>query len=246
MTRNAIIVFVFLSTGCAGLEHVYTDVSPQTAVPDAVVAPVISTHEQLQQADAMQTATVAGARVAPPVAATLEPAPTRSARDASSALEPAVPAVAPSSPRPTAQAAAQSHAPAVIAPAKFPVPATPVAPATALRKIESIAPVSAKREAAAPLDLKSLETRLKETKAIGVFTKLALKNQVDDLLAQFRAYYQGRLKTTLAELRRPYELLLLKVLALLQDADPPLAGAIVASREAIWDILADPVKFKAV
>ena len=47
----------------------------------------------------------------------------------------------------------------------------------------------------------------------------------------------------LAALRRPYEMLLLKVLALLQDSDPPLAGAIVASREAIWGILADPAKF---
>ena len=36
---------------------------------------------------------------------------------------------------------------------------------------------------------------------------------------------------------------LLKVLALLQDTDPPLAAAIVASREAIWGILADPDKF---
>ena len=94
-----------------------------------------------------------------------------------------------------------------------------------------------------PLDLKSLETRLKETPAIGTFTKLSLKNQVDDLLEQFRAYYKGALKTTLAELRRPYEMLLLKVLSLLQDADPPLAKAIVASREAIWGILSDPAKF---
>ena len=81
---------------------------------------------------------------------------------------------------------------------------------------------------------------------VGVFTKLALKNQVDDLLDQFRAFYQGRLKSTLAELRQAYDRLLLKVLALLQDADPPLAQAILASREAIWDILADPVKFSTV
>ena len=109
-------------------------------------------------------------------------------------------------------------------------------------KKESAAPVSVK-QAPPPLDLKSLETRLKETEAIGVFTKLALKNQVDDLLDKFRAFYQGRLETTLAELRRPYELVLLKVLALLQDTDPPLAAAIVASREAIWGILADRAKF---
>lgn len=93
------------------------------------------------------------------------------------------------------------------------------------------------------MDLKALETELKETKAIGVMTKLSLKNQVDDLLSQFRAFYQGKLKTTLAELRRPFDLLVLKLLSLLQDSDPPLAAAIVASREAIWGILSDPAKF---
>jgi hypothetical protein len=99
------------------------------------------------------------------------------------------------------------------------------------------------KKEAAPLDLASLETRLKETKAIGIMTKIALKNQVDDLLNQFRAFYAGKIKTTMAELRRPYDLLVLKVLSLLQDADPSLAAAIVASREAIWGILSDPVKF---
>jgi hypothetical protein len=101
----------------------------------------------------------------------------------------------------------------------------------------------AKQKAEPPLDLASLETRLKDTKAIGVLTKIALKNQVDDLLNQFRAFYSGKLKTTLTELRRPYDLLVLKVLSLLQDSDPSLAAAIVASREAIWGILSDPVKF---
>ncbi len=79
-----------------------------------------------------------------------------------------------------------------------------------------------------------------------MLTKLTLKNQVDDLLDQFRMYYQGKLKTTLAELRKSYELLVLKVVALLQDADPPLAKSIAMSRETIWGILSDPVKFAAV
>jgi len=77
-------------------------------------------------------------------------------------------------------------------------------------------------------------------------TKLALKNQVDDLLDEFRAFYQGKKKTTLRELRHSYDLLMLKVLALLQDADPSLAKAITNSREAIWGILADPTKFASV
>jgi hypothetical protein len=40
-------------------------------------------------------------------------------------------------------------------------------------------------------------------------------------------------------------MLVLKVLALVQDSDPSLARTISGSREAIWDILADPEKFKA-
>ncbi len=91
--------------------------------------------------------------------------------------------------------------------------------------------------------MNSLKDQLKETKAIGVFTKLALKNQVDDLLQQFRDHYQGKAKITMTQLRRSYDLLLMKVLSLIQDADQRLASAIVASREAIWGLLADPQKF---
>lgn len=93
------------------------------------------------------------------------------------------------------------------------------------------------------LDLEGLTQRLRDTKAIGVFTKLTLKNQVDDLLAQFREVYQGQAEIPMAELRQRYELLLLKVLTLLQDGDRQLADAITASREAIGGILADPQRF---
>ena len=123
--------------------------------------------------------------------------------------------------------------------------APPPAPAVQAAKKEGTSPDVAKQKAP-PLDLASLETHLKGTKAIGVLTKIALKNQVDDLLNEFRAFYQGKLKTTLAELRRSYDLLVLKVLTLLQDSDPPLASAIVASREAIWSILSDPAKFATI
>ncbi len=153
------------------------------------------------------------------------------------------PPAQPAQPAQPAIAAAPESTPAVPPPAaKLP---TPSAPAVTAPKKES-PPPGVTKSAPSPLDLKSLEARLKETNAIGVFTKIALKNQVDDLLDQFRAFYRGQLKVTLAELRRPYEMLLQKVLALLQDGDPPLAGAIVASREAIWGILADPAKFATI
>jgi len=96
-----------------------------------------------------------------------------------------------------------------------------------------------------PLDVAALKARLRDTAAIGTFTKLALKNQVDDLLKQFRAHYQSGQKTSVAALRQPYDMLVLKVLSLLQDSDPSLARTISASREAIWSILADPEKFNS-
>ncbi len=88
-----------------------------------------------------------------------------------------------------------------------------------------------------------LEQRLKDTGAIGVFTKLALKNQVDDLVSRIKAHHEGNGSATLAQLRQSYDQLLAKVHGLLKDGDPPLAGAIMASREAIWTVLTDPVKF---
>ncbi len=120
--------------------------------------------------------------------------------------------------------------------------ATPTIPAP---KMESRAPVPDKPPAPPPLDLTSLERRLRETNAIGVFTKLTLKNQVDDLLDRFRAHYEGKTRTSLAELRQPFDLLILKVLSLLQDRDASLASAILASREAMWSILSDPAKFQS-
>ena len=182
-----------------------------------------------------------------------------------SAAEPVAPAPAPAPSPPTSPiatpgsaAALKSANPAVTQPATAsqsavkPAPPAAKAPAAAAKapvaqpaKKESTAPAVTKK-ASPTLDLTSLEQRLKDTEAIGVLTKIALKNQVDDLLDQFRAYYQGKLKTTLAELRRPYDLLVLKVLSLLQDSDPSLASAIVASREAIWGILSDPAKFATI
>ncbi len=49
----------------------------------------------------------------------------------------------------------------------------------------------------------------------------------------------------MTDLRRAYDLLMMKVLSLLQDGDRKLASAIVSSREAIWGLLADRNKFAA-
>lgn len=133
---------------------------------------------------------------------------------------------------PVAAAAPKSEPPK----AEKPAARAPVKPAA----IPAPKPQTA---APAPLALDTLEQRLKDTPAIGVFTKLTLKNQVDDLLDRFRAHYQGRGGLTIPQLRQHYDQLLAKVHGLLKDGDPALAVAIVNSREAIWSVLTDPAKF---
>lgn len=129
--------------------------------------------------------------------------------------------------------------------------ATPAQSATPAAKAQPAAPAKAQpaapvRQTSAPtLDLETLEIQLKQTKAIGLMTKLSLKNQVDDLLDKFRKHHSGNPTPTMAELRRSYDLLMMKVLSLLQDHDQRLASDIVSSRERIWGLLADPKKFAA-
>jgi len=169
------------------------------------------------------------AEVATPVAAPV-PAPVP-APVAEAAPAPASAGVGPHA-KPPAKAPTPPALPASAAPAPTVAPAVPAAAAA-----------PKKAPTAPPLDLTTLEARLRATDAIGMFTKIALKNQVDDLLDQFREHYAGKVRTSLAELRPAYDRLLMKVLALLQDDDPDLARAIVDSREPIWSILADPSRF---
>lgn len=180
-----------------------------------------------------------------PEAVTQQPATRPHATQPSTAPAPQpVPAATPAQVAPTAALQAENRAGAPGT--KTPAPATkpPVTPASAAAKpVPPPAAATSSTVASPTLDLAALKEQLKETKAIGVFTKLTLKNQVDDLLQQFRDYYQGKAKITMAQLRRSYDLLLMKVLSLLQDADQKLAAAIVSSREAIWALLADPKKF---
>ena len=244
------VLCILLLAGCAAIQPSPQPVAPAAPPAGAGVAIEAQREPAAPIAQALPSTTAQPEPVAPvsgvapparppvpPPVATAEPpaartAPSPAGRDVAQAA--AVPPKLP--PKPPAKAA---PAPTPAAPAsKTQASAAPVSKALA-----PAPPAVAQPVAAPALDLKSLETRLKETKAIGVFTKLTLKNQIDDLLDRFRAYYQGRLKTSLDELRRSFNMLVLKVVTLLQDADPPLAGAIVSSRESLWEVLSNPAKF---
>ena len=217
------------------------------------------THDRGSRAVTSETQGTPGA----PAAAATEPAPNVESRTGPPPAEsvagsapqaPAAnaptPAAAPTAPVPSSPpgqsgpgtSKARSSKPAagpVSAPA-LPAPVTAAAAATTPPALPS------KAAAPQPLDLKGLELRLRDTRAIGLFTKLSLKNQVDDLLAQFKAFHQGPSGVTIGQLRQKYELLLMKVVTLLQDGDPALASAVSSSREAIWNVLTDPQKFAAI
>jgi len=82
-------------------------------------------------------------------------------------------------------------------------------------------------------DIDELTRRLKETRAIGFFTKLAIRSDAMDLLHQAEKYRTSEGRAKLETLRERFNGLLLKILALLQD-DPKLAEDISLAREDIW------------
>jgi hypothetical protein len=159
------------------------------------------------------------------------------------------PTAAPAKPTPSAPGSRSGSSAAKTPPSNHlvtphTVPTSPIPSAVTAANAQP-APSRPPVATAATLDLNGLEERLRDTHAIGIFTKLSLKNQVDDLLAQFKVFHQGQSQLTLDQLREKYELLLMKVVSLLQNGDPALASAVFSSREPIWGVLTDPKKFAA-
>ena len=234
------LIIVLMTAGCAAI-----GCAPPREPAKAGAAQEVAVAVKPPEVTAKQDE---GAAVKPPKA--------QAAQDEAVAVEPAAPLAAPpvsdslgkgrnGSGAPTARIdvpATRADVPGAKTSTQARATPTPTIPAP---KMESRAPVPEKPPTPPPMDLTSLEKRLRETDAIGVFTKLTLKNQVDDLLDRFRAHYEGKTRTTLPELRQPFDLLILKVLSLLQDRDASLASAILASREAMWSILTDPAKFRS-
>lgn len=91
-----------------------------------------------------------------------------------------------------------------------------------------------------------LKVQLRKSRAIGFFTKLELRNQVNDLLNDFQKYHESDGRLTIDELKERFDLLLLKIMTLLQDDDPELHQEIVTARTGLWDILVDRNKFAMV
>jgi hypothetical protein len=128
-------------------------------------------------------------------------------------------------------------------------PAPPVETPPAITETVEVAPGPAPAEpspAASTLDLDKLGSRLRSTKAIGMFTKLELKSEVEDLLDEMKAYHQSKSSLSLDQLEEHFDLLVMKLLLLLQDDDPQLQKEIARSRPVLWTTLADPEQFASI
>src|SRR6185503_4147226 len=214
-----------------------TEVPTAAAVtPEPVSAPAVAAPPPA--ATVAEVPDTAPAATPAPDSSEATSAPAAAPAPEVAAIPPANPAAATTRPPPPA--------PKPAAPASDAVAATPTSPVE--RPAVGAAPSSlpapaASQRPADTLDFSSLGSRLRATKAIGVLTKLSVKNQADDLLAQFREYHQQQGEATLPDLHHSYDMLVLKMLSLVQDRDPPLAMDIDRSRAAIWEILSDQRKF---
>ena len=224
-------VIVFCSLALAGcLERTAPKEAPvaATVTPERVPAPAV----------------VAEAPGTGPAATT--PASDSSEATSAPAAAPAPETAAPPPSNPAAATATPAAPAPEPAPASDAVATAPSRPTTepAIVAAPNPPPVSvASQQSADTLDFSSLGARLRTTKAIGVLTKISVKNQADDLLVQFREYHNRQSAATLRDLRVSYDMLVLKLLSLVQDGDPRLATEINRSRTAIWNILSDQRKF---
>jgi len=94
--------------------------------------------------------------------------------------------------------------------------------------------------------LDELLDRFASTKAIGVFTKLSIKVNVNRLYKSFNVYHDGKRPPTIEELRQRYDLMVQEMVMLVQNKDPELARDFYASRLLLWSHLSDPEKFKTI
>jgi len=92
-------------------------------------------------------------------------------------------------------------------------------------------------------DVDALVDRVSHSKDLGFFTKLSLKNDVDQLLTGFRAHHNGSEDYSIEQLRERYDVMVQKLVILLQEKDQELVQTIHDGRGKMWAMLSDEKKF---
>ncbi len=94
------------------------------------------------------------------------------------------------------------------------------------------------------IDLDDLVKRISDSKAMGMFTKLTLKREIDALKRDLKAFHDGGSKSALEKLHERYDVLVHKLMTLLQEKDPGLAREVAQARTFLWTKLTDPNEFR--
>ena len=94
------------------------------------------------------------------------------------------------------------------------------------------------------VDLKLLADMLAKTKAVGLFTKLSLKKDINNVLKRLNQFHDGKSNFTLEQLEEQYNLLLMKIAIHLQDNDLALHRHLCNAWLVIWEDLRDFDRFK--
>lgn len=95
-------------------------------------------------------------------------------------------------------------------------------------------------------DFDALVDRVSNSKHLGFLTKLSLKQDVDQLRESIRKYYDGTGESSLEKARERYDVMVHKLILLLQDKDRELAKSIDNGRENVWAILSDEKQFSSI
>ncbi len=95
-------------------------------------------------------------------------------------------------------------------------------------------------------DLNALVSRVSQSKALGFFTKLSLKRDIDRLLEDFSKYHDGSADASLERLRERYDVMIHKLVILVQDKDEELVKSIDDGRDKLWAIISDEKKFASI
>jgi hypothetical protein len=93
------------------------------------------------------------------------------------------------------------------------------------------------------IDLDALVDRVSHSKHLGFLTKISLRQDVDRLLESIRKYHSGAGEGSLEKARERYDIMVHKLIILLQDKDKELTKSIDDGREKLWAILSDEKKF---
>jgi hypothetical protein len=92
-------------------------------------------------------------------------------------------------------------------------------------------------------ELERLIDRVVKTKSIGIFSKLAMKGDAENLWRDLGKYHSGAAGMNIDELDERYHLIVHKLELSIRKRDKDLAQAIADFREPLWQRLENPDSF---